>query len=135
MGTAIVGGMLTSTVLTLVVIPVVYSLLDDAAAWGRRLLFGAKGPSVVRAAQRDVAEEMSPEPEPAVSGTQSAAMSGQEGSGAGGRREAGGGGARSCPPLTGGVGQGFAQLDVVAARSRSMDALHTSAPRSKICVV
>jgi HAE1 family hydrophobic/amphiphilic exporter-1 len=29
MGTAIVGGMLTSTVLTLIVIPVVYSLMDD----------------------------------------------------------------------------------------------------------
>ena len=40
MGTAIVGGLLTSTVLTLVVIPVVYSVLDDIAALTRRLLFG-----------------------------------------------------------------------------------------------
>lgn len=35
MGTAIVGGMLTSTLLTLIVVPVVYSLLDDLAAWLR----------------------------------------------------------------------------------------------------
>jgi HAE1 family hydrophobic/amphiphilic exporter-1 len=37
MGTAIVGGMLTSTVLTLIVVPVVYSLMDDVAIWGRGL--------------------------------------------------------------------------------------------------
>ena len=37
MGTAIVGGMATSTVLTLVVIPVVYSLMDDLAAASTRL--------------------------------------------------------------------------------------------------
>ncbi len=42
MGTAIVGGLFTSTILTLVVIPVVYSLMDDLAAWGRRLVFGAR---------------------------------------------------------------------------------------------
>ncbi len=40
MGTAIVGGLLTSTVLTLVVIPVVYSLMDDISAFASRLLFG-----------------------------------------------------------------------------------------------
>ena len=40
MGTAIVGGMITSTVLTLIVIPVVYSVLDDAGARVRRLVFG-----------------------------------------------------------------------------------------------
>ncbi len=33
MGTAIVGGMLTSTLLTLIVVPVVYSLMDDMAGW------------------------------------------------------------------------------------------------------
>jgi HAE1 family hydrophobic/amphiphilic exporter-1 len=42
MGTAIVGGMVTSTALTLVVIPVVYSVLDDLGAWIRGL-FSAKG--------------------------------------------------------------------------------------------
>jgi hypothetical protein len=40
MGTAIVGGMVTSTVLTLVVIPVVYSLLDDLAVWSKRRFWG-----------------------------------------------------------------------------------------------
>lgn len=38
MGIAIVGGMLTSTVLTLVVVPVVYSLMDDLAGWLGRLV-------------------------------------------------------------------------------------------------
>lgn len=33
MGTCVVGGMLTSTILTLVVIPVVYSVLDDVRGW------------------------------------------------------------------------------------------------------
>jgi HAE1 family hydrophobic/amphiphilic exporter-1 len=37
MGIAIVGGMLTSTVLTLVVVPVVYSLMDDLAGWLRNI--------------------------------------------------------------------------------------------------
>ena len=44
MGTAIVGGMVTSTILTLVVIPVVYSLMDDVATFTRRLLFGSPTP-------------------------------------------------------------------------------------------
>ena len=41
MGTAIVGGMITSTILTLIVIPVVYSLLDDlfSVAFLNRLAF------------------------------------------------------------------------------------------------
>lgn len=38
MGTCVVGGMITSTILTLVVIPVVYSLIDDARGWLPRLL-------------------------------------------------------------------------------------------------
>ncbi len=38
MGTAIVGGMLTSTVLTLVVIPVMYSVMDDIATGTKRLV-------------------------------------------------------------------------------------------------
>ncbi len=40
MGTAIVGGLITSTILTLVVIPVVYSTVDDLAGWVRRMIFG-----------------------------------------------------------------------------------------------
>jgi HAE1 family hydrophobic/amphiphilic exporter-1 len=33
MGTCVVGGMITSTLLTLVVIPVMYSFLDDLGSW------------------------------------------------------------------------------------------------------
>ena len=38
MARAVIGGLITSTILTLFVVPVVYTLLDDAAAWvtGRR---------------------------------------------------------------------------------------------------
>jgi multidrug efflux pump subunit AcrB len=36
MGVAVVGGMITSTVLTLVVIPMVYVLFSDAVAWARK---------------------------------------------------------------------------------------------------
>ncbi|MBE3076117.1 MAG: efflux RND transporter permease subunit, partial [Actinobacteria bacterium] len=36
MARAVIGGLITSTLLTLVVVPVVYSLLDDASAWLRR---------------------------------------------------------------------------------------------------
>ena len=42
MGRAIIGGVITSTLLTLIVVPVVYSYLDDLAAWAKRR-FGAKG--------------------------------------------------------------------------------------------
>jgi HAE1 family hydrophobic/amphiphilic exporter-1 len=36
MARAVIGGLVTSTLLTLFVVPVVYTLLDDAAAWVRR---------------------------------------------------------------------------------------------------
>jgi len=36
MARAVVGGLITSTLLTLIVVPVVYTLLDDFAAWVRR---------------------------------------------------------------------------------------------------
>ena len=36
MARAVIGGLITSTVLTLFVVPVVYALLDDATAWMRR---------------------------------------------------------------------------------------------------
>jgi HAE1 family hydrophobic/amphiphilic exporter-1 len=35
MGRAVIGGLITSTILTLFVVPVVYTLLDDAVAWLR----------------------------------------------------------------------------------------------------
>ncbi len=41
MARAVVGGLITSTLLTLVVVPVVYSLLDDVAAWLHRRMAGA----------------------------------------------------------------------------------------------
>jgi hydrophobic/amphiphilic exporter-1 (mainly G- bacteria), HAE1 family len=40
MGQAVIGGVITSSLLTLVVVPVVYCWLDDLAAWARRR-FGA----------------------------------------------------------------------------------------------
>ncbi len=41
MGTAIVGGMVTSTILTLIVIPVMYSVMDDLAGKIKRLILPA----------------------------------------------------------------------------------------------
>ncbi|MEY4414894.1 MAG: hypothetical protein RIQ53_2187 [Pseudomonadota bacterium] len=38
MGQAVIGGVITSSVLTLVVVPVIYGWMDDLAAWGRRRL-------------------------------------------------------------------------------------------------
>jgi HAE1 family hydrophobic/amphiphilic exporter-1 len=41
MAVAVIGGMITSTFLTLLVIPVVYLLLDDFASWLRRQFQGS----------------------------------------------------------------------------------------------
>ena len=38
MGQAVIGGVITSSLLTLVVVPVAYCYMDDLAQWGRRLL-------------------------------------------------------------------------------------------------
>jgi len=43
LGTVVIGGLLSSTVLTLVVVPVVYSLIDGAKVWVRRRLGGQHG--------------------------------------------------------------------------------------------
>jgi HAE1 family hydrophobic/amphiphilic exporter-1 len=40
MGQAVIGGVITSSLLTLVVVPVVYCYLDDLARWLRRKVFG-----------------------------------------------------------------------------------------------
>lgn len=45
MGVAIVGGMMTSTFLTLLVIPVVYTLLSDLGRWTKRLLTSDREPA------------------------------------------------------------------------------------------
>jgi HAE1 family hydrophobic/amphiphilic exporter-1 len=37
MGQAVIGGVITSSVLTLVVVPVIYCYLDDLAAWATKL--------------------------------------------------------------------------------------------------
>jgi len=42
MARAVVGGLITSTLLTLIVVPVVYTILDDFAAWLHRRMVGAK---------------------------------------------------------------------------------------------
>jgi HAE1 family hydrophobic/amphiphilic exporter-1 len=36
MGQAVIGGVITSSLLTLVVVPVIYCYLDDLATWARR---------------------------------------------------------------------------------------------------
>jgi hydrophobic/amphiphilic exporter-1 (mainly G- bacteria), HAE1 family len=36
MGQAVIGGVITSSLLTLVVVPVIYCWLDDLASWVRR---------------------------------------------------------------------------------------------------
>jgi HAE1 family hydrophobic/amphiphilic exporter-1 len=50
MARAVVGGLITSTLLTLIVVPVVYTLLDDAVAWLHERLTGGE-PAEVHAAE------------------------------------------------------------------------------------
>ncbi len=45
MGQAVIGGVITSSLLTLVVVPVVYCYMDDLAQWARRFWRGTKVPS------------------------------------------------------------------------------------------
>ena len=47
MGQAVIGGVMTSSILTLVVVPVMYTYLDDMTAW-----FGQRGAAKVAAGQR-----------------------------------------------------------------------------------
>jgi HAE1 family hydrophobic/amphiphilic exporter-1 len=42
MARAVIGGLITSTVLTLLVVPVVYTVLDDAGGWIHRRWEGKK---------------------------------------------------------------------------------------------
>ena len=44
MGQAVIGGVITSSLLTLVVVPVVYCYLDDFARWVKRRIFGRPAP-------------------------------------------------------------------------------------------
>ena len=45
MGQAVIGGVITSSILTLVVVPVVYCYLDDLSGWLKRRWGGASAPS------------------------------------------------------------------------------------------
>ena len=45
MGQAVIGGVITSSILTLVVVPVVYCYLDDLSGWLKRRLGAASAPS------------------------------------------------------------------------------------------
>ena len=70
MGACVIGGMLTSTLLTLVVIPVVYSLMDDLGGGVRRFL---RGPAQqggeakpIQLADQEVEEECEEEPQVAA---------------------------------------------------------------------
>jgi HAE1 family hydrophobic/amphiphilic exporter-1 len=56
MGQAVIGGVITSSLLTLVVVPVVYCYLDDLAHWlrrGRRPAAGGAGAAAVPASKMD----------------------------------------------------------------------------------
>lgn len=56
MGQAVIGGVITSSLLTLVVVPVVYCYLDDLAHWlrrGRRPVSGGAGAEPVAASKMD----------------------------------------------------------------------------------
>ena len=45
MGQAVIGGVITSSLLTLVVVPVVYCYLDDLGRWAARRWRGSDGPT------------------------------------------------------------------------------------------
>jgi HAE1 family hydrophobic/amphiphilic exporter-1 len=70
MGACVIGGMITSTLLTLVVIPVVYSLLDDLGGGVRRLLGGPvqrdEEARPMRLADQELEEEREDEPQVAA---------------------------------------------------------------------
>ena len=44
MGQAVIGGVITSSLLTLVVVPVVYCYLDDFSRWAKRRVFRRPSP-------------------------------------------------------------------------------------------
>jgi HAE1 family hydrophobic/amphiphilic exporter-1 len=57
MGQAVIGGVITSSLLTLVVVPVVYCWMDDLGLWVKRRLFGTRpAPSGLQAAGQGRAE-------------------------------------------------------------------------------
>ena len=73
MARAVIGGLITSTLLTLLVVPVVYTLLDDLAGWIRRRWNGKAAATAVlahrapRGGRRHVPGRRSPPPREAAS--------------------------------------------------------------------
>ena len=47
MGQAVIGGIITSSLLTLVVVPVLYTYLDDLAEWGRQMWGGGESKETI----------------------------------------------------------------------------------------
>ena len=60
MGQAVIGGVITSSLLTLVVVPVVYCWLDDLAAWARRRFSAAQVAPVEAAGNPQPAVKVTP---------------------------------------------------------------------------
>jgi HAE1 family hydrophobic/amphiphilic exporter-1 len=52
MARAVIGGLVTSTLLTLLVVPVVYTILEDFGAWVHRKWVGA--PAAERAGEKEM---------------------------------------------------------------------------------
>jgi multidrug efflux pump subunit AcrB len=58
MGVAVIGGLLASTVLSLFVVPVAYTVMDDLQLWvKKRLNFGSPGPTAEAAAAESAARD------------------------------------------------------------------------------
>jgi HAE1 family hydrophobic/amphiphilic exporter-1 len=58
MGRAIIGGVITSTLLTLIVVPVIYSYLDNLAGWTKRRFGSGAEVSNVASAGGTIGEHM-----------------------------------------------------------------------------
>ena len=54
MGQAVIGGVITSSLLTLVVVPVIYCYLDDLAAWAKRQLRAGALPAATSRQPREI---------------------------------------------------------------------------------
>jgi HAE1 family hydrophobic/amphiphilic exporter-1 len=46
MATVVIGGLTFSTFLTLVIVPIIYSVLDDFASWAKRTILHKAGVSL-----------------------------------------------------------------------------------------
>jgi hypothetical protein len=55
MATAVIGGLITSTVLSLLVVPAVFTYVDDLAQWGMRRLRRQRTPAPAQSPPADTA--------------------------------------------------------------------------------